>query len=110
MIDAEMKAALELAKKDNPKVRIKAADKPYIAVINDADEPTDEVVFTFKMRASGIDKETKEPWQRRPALFDAKGKPLVGEEIGAGSEIKVAFTIAPFYTSLVGAGVSLRLE
>ena len=93
MIDAEMKAALELAKKDNPKVRIKAADKPYIAVINDADEPTDEVVFTFKMRASGIDRKTEHPWRRRPALFDAKGKPLVDKEIGAGSEIKVAFTM-----------------
>src|SRR5438093_141726 len=67
-------------------------------------------VFTFKMRASGVDKETKQPWQRRPPLFDAKRKPLIDREIGAGSEIKVAFTITPFYTSLVGAGVALRLE
>src|SRR5438876_6910834 len=110
MIDAEMKAALERTKKDNGKVRIKAADKPYKWVTNDAVEPTGEVIFTFKMRAGGIDKETKQSWQRRPALFDAKGKPLVGKEIGAGSEIKVTFTMGRFYTPLVGAGVSLRLE
>ena len=110
VIDAEIKAALERARKDKPRFRVKAADKPYKPVTNDADEPTGEIVFNFKMTASGIDGKTKQPWQRRPALFDAKGKPLVGKEIGAGSEIKVAFTINPFYTFLVGAGVSLRLE
>ena len=110
MIDAEMNAASELAKKDNPRVRVKAADKPYRWVANDADEPTGKVLFTFKMRASGIDRETKQPWERRPPLFNAKGKPLTNKEIGAGSEIKVAFTMGQFYHPLVGAGVSLRVQ
>ena len=72
MIDAEMNAASELAKKDNPRVRVKAADKPYRWVANDADEPTGKVLFTFKMRASGIDRETKQPWERRPPRASAE--------------------------------------
>src|SRR2546430_7864611 len=62
------------------------------------------------MRASGVSNETKQSWQRRHAIFDAKGKPVTDVNIGAGTEGKVAFTILPFYTALVGAGVSLRLE
>ena len=48
--------------------------------------------------------------QHRPSIFDAKCNPLTDVKVGAGTEGKVAFTILPFYATLIAAGVSLRLE
>lgn len=77
------------------------------------DEPTGEYEFNFKMKASGVSKKTGKPWTRKPAVFNAKGKPMSDEEkakVGGGSVVKVAYEITPFYTAALGAGVSLRLE
>ena len=88
-----------------------AADKPYKNVTDDEGNETGQVQFNFKMGAGGISAKTKLPWSRRPNLFDSKGKPLdpTKANIGGGSLVKVAFELFPFYTPLVGAGVSLRL-
>ena len=108
-IDAGIKASLEAARKEakNPvkAKKMKQADPPYS---EQEDGSTD---FNFKMTASGISKKTDKPWSRKPALFDAKGKPLAEDlMIGGGSVGKVSYEMSPFYTALVGAGVSLRLE
>ena len=74
-------------------------------------EETGDFVATFKMKASGITKKTGKPWSRRPALFDAKNKPLNPQKVDvwSGSVLKIIYTVSPFCTAL-GAGVSLRLE
>lgn len=69
-------------------------------------------VLKAKSKASGIDKEGK-PWSRKPAMFDAQGKAVPHGQIQAmwsGTEGKVAFKAAPFWTAALGAGVTLRLE
>jgi hypothetical protein len=71
---------------------------------------TGNLVFNFKLKASGKTREGVE-FTQAPKLYDAKGNPLpAGTKIGGGSTIKVAFEINKFYTATVGAGVSLRLK
>lgn len=90
---------------------MKAADKPYTYDTDGDGEETGFTKFSFKMKASGTNKKTNKPWTMRPGLFNAKGDVLdLGIQIWGGTKMRVAYQIAPFYTKLVGAGVSLRLE
>jgi hypothetical protein len=102
-IDAMAEKSLEKAKQEN-KGKIKEADVPY-----EIDEDTGEVLVNFKLKAVGKTREGKE-FTQAPALFDAKGKPAEPEAIWGGSLLKVSFEVVPFYTKLIGAGVSLRLK
>lgn len=102
-IDEKMTAALEKAQQEN-KGKIKEADAPYTI-----DEETGEVLVNFKLKAKGQTRDGKE-FEQRPALFDAKGKPFDGESIWGGSRIKISFEVVPFYTKLIGAGVTMRLK
>lgn len=113
LIDKGMAESLVQARRDNPtKAKtIKAAtDKPYKAVTDDEGNETGDVKFNFKMAAKITSKKTGESWTQKPDLFDAKGKVLINPKIGGGSTVKVAFELYPFYTALIGAGVSLRLR
>jgi hypothetical protein len=89
----------------------------------DSDEkPTGNLLFNFKMTASGTSKKTGKEWKRRPALFDAKGKRLGkyddnGKEIvkapaiWSGTVGKVNFEVTPYFNAAAGAaGISLRLQ
>jgi len=99
-----MQESFAEAKKENPSKKVKQADAPY--------SWNDDGVLSvnFKMKASGTTKDGK-AWNRKPALFDAKGKPLeVGLTVGGGSKLILSYTPAPFYTGLIGAGLSMRLE
>jgi ssDNA-binding protein len=112
LIDNAMGESLVKARKENPaKAKtIKAAtDKPYKAVTDDEGNETGEYKFNFKMAAKVTSKKNGSTWEQKPALFDAKLKPLVDPKIGGGSTVKVKFEMYQFYTALVGAGVSLRL-
>lgn len=116
-IDERMKATLAVAKKEHPaKVAAakakkakppeapKLASTPYFE-----DEESGDITFSFKMKASGVTKD-KKPWNRKPAVFDAKGTPVAQDiKLGGGSIVKVSFEPSDFYTT-VGAGVSLRLN
>ena len=92
----------------------KKADYPYIVEIDpETEQETGNVIFKFKMTASGISKKTGRPWSRRPAVFDAKGKPvdLDAVSIWGGSEGKVAFSMFEYEsTPQQGAGISLKIE
>ena len=46
----------------------------------------------------------------KPAIFDAKGIPMIDSNIWGGSELKVNGSVAAYYTPLIGAGVALRLR
>ncbi|WP_079211876.1 hypothetical protein [Brucella pituitosa] len=77
----------------------------------ETEEPTGDVEFKFKRKASGTRKDGKK-WEAKPDLFDAKGRKLgKGVEIWGGSTLKVAFEASPYFVSGQGsAGLSLRLQ
>lgn len=114
--EANKKAIAEAkAKEKNPKKRAEIKERADLPCkeLYENDEPTGEYEFNFKMKASGVSHKTGKPWTRKPAVFNAKGKPLSAEEkqkVGGGSVVKVSYEISPFYTAALGAGVSLRLE
>ncbi|MEY9719299.1 hypothetical protein ABIA22_001789 [Sinorhizobium fredii] len=80
----------------------------------ETEEPTGEVEFKFKMKASG---ETKKgpragtKWSRKPDLFDAKGRKIGGGvNIWGGSEGKVSFVGSPYFIpGTAAAGLRLML-
>ena len=99
------KAAVARAKKENAGKRVKESELPFIE--NDDDGT---VTFKFKMKAKVAPKKG-DPFEQKPALFDAKGKPLTGDpKVGGGSVIKVSYEVVPYYTAIAGAGVSLRMK
>lgn len=77
----------------------------------DTEEETGNVIFKFAMAASGVNKK-KEPWSRKPAVFDAKGKPMLKvPAIWGGTVGKVSFEAAPYFIGGTGAaGLKLRLS
>lgn len=115
-IDAAAQAALEQARKDakNPKEakEFKLATPSYKAEVDDDGEETGNTSFNFKL-PSTIKSKSGDAIKLRPAIFDAKGKPLTGQNlnVGGGSKVKVAFEMRPFaIKGPVGAGVSLQLK
>lgn len=103
-LNAQHEAAVAKAKKENAGKRIKESELPF----SENDDGT--VTFKFKMKAKVTPKKG-DPFEQKPALFDAKGKPLTGEtKVGGGSTIKVSYEVVPYYTAIAGAGVSLRLK
>lgn len=87
--------------------KVKEAPLPIKNVEDEDGSPTGEVDIKFKLRAIG--QKDGQKWEQRPALFDSSGKPL-SETIGGGSTIKIGAEVVPYYTSTVGAGVTLRLK
>lgn len=84
------------------KKSLKRADMPW--------KETDDgkTRFKFKLKAKGGTGDKQ--WDQKPALFDAKGNPVSNLNVGSGSTIKVAFDCAPYFTAMVGHGISLRLR
>lgn len=103
-LDVKMQKAMEKAKKENPGKRIKEADAPYVIDENDG-----SLLVNFKLKAR-VTPKNSDSFEQQPALFDAKGKPFDGNEIWGGSVMKTSFEVIPFYTALIGAGITLRLK
>lgn len=106
-IEAGMDEAEEVARKDNPKAKkIKRADPPYgPAYDKDGEEITGFVDIRFKSKAT-----TRDGDPRKVIITDARGTRMNNPPlIRMGSTIRVAAHISPFYTGMVGAGVSLRI-
>lgn len=107
MIDLFNKAiddSLKVAKEDNKGKPIKLAPKPYAV-------EGDWAFFKFKMKASGVSRKTKQKFEQRPTLFDAKKNPLPNDKVvWGGSKIKVAFQLRPYFTPMLGAGVVSQLK
>ena len=78
----------------------------------ETEEPTGNIIFKFKMKASGKDKKTGKPWSRKPTIFDAAGKPMVNPpSIWGGTVGKVSFEVGPYFVQgQVMAGISLSLN
>ena len=107
------KAISEVAKaKDydaKKKKAMKLADKPYKqATDKEGNDIEGAIDFTFKSKASFKNK-AGEVQKRSIPMFDAKGKPVKALVYG-GSELKVRFDASAFFTPLVGAGLTMRLD
>ena len=82
--------------------KLKRADMPW------KDTEDGKVRVKFKLKAVGGSGD--KTWTQKPALFDAKGQPISDVGVGSGSTVKVAFEVFPYYTAMVGHGLSLRLK
>ena len=101
--DQAIEDSLAKAEKDSGK-KVKSAPKPY-------KEESGYVFFKFKMKASGVNKKTQEKFTQSPQLLDSKKNPLSpNTSIWGGSIMKVAYQPVPYFTPMLGAGVSLRLK
>lgn len=103
-LDEQHAAAVQVIKEENPGKKMKTADAPY-----SIDENTGDIKVRFKMKAKITSKKTGKTYDMKPILVDASGAPCPTVEVKGGSRIKVSFSCAPYYTALVGAGLSLRL-
>lgn len=118
-LQPEMDKAEELAKEKFAEMPVATRKKIGAPKANDfyaeiydkeTEEPTGEVEFRFKMRASG--KNAKgEKWERKPTIFDAKGKPVTLKQLWGGSKGKVSFEVVPYFVAGTGAyGITLYLR
>lgn len=114
-------AAVEAGKAEYAELKKAVRDKNpfkvsdfYTPEYDDDEEPTGYFLFNFKMVASGTYKKgpkAGQKWTRKPALFDAKGKPLPkAVEPWGGSTAKVSFEVGSYFTTAAGAGISLRMQ
>lgn len=85
--------------------KIKVAPKPFSVEEGFA-------TFKFKMKATGINHKTKEQFSQRPMLFDAKKNPIDPSSVSiwGGSKLKIAYTLRPYYSPAIGAGVVGQLK
>jgi len=103
-INQAIEDSLAKAQKDNKGKTVKSAPKPF-------KEESGNVFFKFKMKASGVNKKTQEKFTQRPQLLDSKKNPIANNtSIWGGSIMKIAYQPVPYYTPMLGAGVSLRLK
>lgn len=106
----------ELKVETRKKLKELTADELYTVLYDKVtEEPTGEVEFKFKMKASGEFKKgpkAGQKWHRQPDLFDAKGRKIgKGVNIWGGSEGKVAFSVRPYFVAGQGsAGLSRMLN
>lgn len=80
---------------------------------DDTGDETGMVILKAKMKASGISKKDGKKWERKPKLFDARGKelPKNSPPIYGGSVLKVAVQAVPYYAANDNeVGITLRLE
>lgn len=78
----------------------------------DTDEPTGEIEFKFKRKASGKRKKDDSVWHApRPAVYDAKLQLFPREvPIWGGTRGKISFEVSPYFIPGIGAaGISLKL-
>lgn len=104
-LDEQLAVSIATAKKENAGKKIKEGDAPYS--VNDE---TGAVSVRFKLKAK-VTPKNGDAFEQKPAIFDAKGKPIMGDaKVGGGSKVKVAYELVPYYTAIAGAGISLRLK
>ena len=104
LYNSAIEDALKLAEQNHKGKGIKNAPKPFT-------EEDNYVFFKFKIKATGVNQKTKEKFSQRPQLFDAKKNPIpLCTIIWGGSKMRVAFNLVPYYTPMLGAGITARLK
>lgn len=108
-INEELTKSVALAKEKAKGKNIKTAPAPFEDEVDDNGEPTGSTVFKFKTKAQITTRDGK-IIPNKVAIFDSKGKPMVDCNVWSGSEMKVSAELVPYFTAMVGAGVSMRLR
>lgn len=108
-VETEYQSAYAAMCKEQGKPKLKKADSPLTPVMTPDGMETGDFKIKAKLTASGETKDGRR-FERKPALFDAHGKPWKGGAIGNGSLLRIAMRPNPFYVPALGAGLSLRLE
>jgi hypothetical protein len=109
-IDKALALSTKDAQEKSKGKKVKTADAPYFEEMDDDGQETGNTIFKFKCKAQIVTKDgTIIP--NRVAMFDASGTPI-GKDVSvwSGSEMKVSAELVPYFTSMVGAGVSMRLR
>ena len=109
-LDKAYAESQEIAKERNPGKKIKPAAKPYTEEVDDQGNETGNLIFSFKCKAKLTDM-AGNSFANAPKVFDSKNKEFPkDQDIWGGSTLRIAFNPVPYYTAMVGAGVSLRLK
>lgn len=115
IIDKASEEAFEtaLSKAATPKEKkdIKRAEPSYKMEEDEEGNGTGYVLINFKHKAVRVTKDGEKKPFRLP-IFDAGLKAVSPDEVDlwSGSELVIAFKLAPFHVGSVGVGVSHRLE
>ena len=106
MLDAAHESAIKSALAETGKTRDKLrVTDPY--VIN---QETGDVTIKLKLKAK-VTTQKGDKFDQKPLVVDAKRNPITSEiPLWNGSLVRVGFQVIPYYTSLAGAGLSLRLR
>ncbi len=105
-LDDQLEASINTALKEKKTTRAKLRTQPPYEI----DEETGDVAVKFKLKAQGKTREGQ-VFTQKPAVFDSRRKPIHQEiDLWNGSILRVGYQPIGYYTSLVGAGVSLRLK
>lgn len=91
--------------KENSGKEIRRADLPY--------EVTDDgfVIFHFKMKASGINSKTKQPFEQKPKIYDHNLEIFPEDKsIWSGSIIRITYEPFGYSGAATGIGCTLRLK
>lgn len=119
LADPKFVAAIKARAVENKALKAKNKDElgkvpqnlPYTMLTDEeSGEETGEVEFKFSTAAGGKNKKSDEVWTRKLKLFDAKKKPVT-ENIWSGTQMKVAFSVGPYFINAkVGGGSKFYLE
>lgn len=98
--------AKEAMQAENPGKKLKMSEhRPF------AREDDGSLVIKVKSKASGVSRKTGKNWTFRPAQFDGQNNPVPkGTKVGSGSIMRVNFEVAPYWTKMIGVGITLRLN
>lgn len=108
LVSAEHDKNLADVKEKNKGKKIKEADLPIQEELDADGNLTGNYIARFKLNAQF--KNGDDIIKTAPAIFDAKGTKIELDALWGGSVIRVAYSIHPYYTATVGAGVTLRLR
>jgi len=100
------------AVKDNPKLKtVLSTRQAYTQDVDEAGNPTGNLVFKAKMKAL-VKSKDGQSWEQKPMVVDAKRTPMQGTAlIGNGSLVNVAAEPVPYVMAATKqVGVTLRLK
>ena len=84
--------------------KVKKAPTPYKV-------EGDLVLFKFKMKATGINRKTKEKFSQKPIVLDSQKNPMPPTvSIWGGTKGKIAYSLREYYVPMLGAGVTMQLR
>ena len=102
-IDKAIESSIADAEKESGK-KVKTAPRPYTI-------EGDNVFFKFKMKATGINRKTKENFSQKPVVLDSQKNPMPSTvSIWGGSKGKIAYQMRTYYVPALGAGVTMQLK